>query len=196
VTNPGDAWIHETASESGTIIGDARRVECPRRHGGRQQAADNKIPAGPARRPVKIWVGIAKPTLNVMRWAAWKRLRSNAAAGNDQEQRNQKCTQARIHKRVQHFRTIAAVKQFLPPSSTARYQSNVSSRIAGNRNDTNRLTPHPSREYRLRSEQCCSLIRYQLCALNSNSAFMRRSLSRSEKQICEQISGQYFGACR
>jgi hypothetical protein len=38
---------------------------------------------------MKIRVGITKSTISVMRRLAWKRLRPNAAAGDDQGQRDQ-----------------------------------------------------------------------------------------------------------
>ena len=72
MADPGDAGVDQARSKRSTVIGDARRIECARRYGSRPEASDDKAPAGPARRPVKIRVDVAKPPFNVVRWVAGK----------------------------------------------------------------------------------------------------------------------------
>src|SRR5437899_5062970 len=81
VADPGNAWVDEAGAEGGAIIGDARRVEAPRRSEVCPESANNKAPAGPARRAAELRVGVAKAARDVMRWAAGQWLRPDARAG-------------------------------------------------------------------------------------------------------------------
>src|SRR4029434_130406 len=106
MADPGDAWVDQASPKRSTIIGDARSIECPRRDRTRPEASNDKAPAGPARRPVKIRVGVAKAAFNMMRWTAGERRRPYAPTGNKQEQQSLKYSRPRTHRAFQHLRAM------------------------------------------------------------------------------------------
>src|SRR5918995_2334952 len=60
VADPGNTWVDVAGAQCRTVIGNARRIEAPRRREAGPESARNEAPASPSRGPAKVRVGVAK----------------------------------------------------------------------------------------------------------------------------------------